>query len=349
MDTPAYSYDNSIKQIDRIDFDILPNHEIKERSALGRDTAGIEVPDLHVDGEPKKGGLIDLRLGTTDNDNDCMTCQFNATYCPGHSGHMDLAEPVYNIGYLDHIKKILDCICLKCSKLLLYKNEDEIEEILKTKVGKARLAEVKNYTKNVTYCQRPGYGCGTQVSKIKVEIKKTTGIINIIAETDLENIKDETVQLEGKKKLRQILTPQIVYEKLRDISDNDCRILGMDPKRSRPEDMVQLIFPIPPVQMRPSTKGDFMGGSTMEDDLTHKLADIIKANHRINKQKESLNENNAKYSKDHAHLLQYQVGSYIDNQMINPPKSDQKGKPFKALAPRIKSKEGRIRGNLMGN
>lgn len=348
MDTPAYSYDNSIKQIDRIDFDILSNHEIKERSALGKDTAGIEVAELHVDGEPKKGGLIDLRLGTTDNDNDCLTCQFNATYDPGHFGHMDLAEPVFNIGFLDHIKKILDCICLKCSKLLVYKNEKELEELLKTKTGKARLAEVKNYTKNVSYCQKPGSGCGTLVSKIKVEIKKTTGIVNIIAETDIDTIKDESVQMEGKKKLRQILTPQIVYEKLRDISDNDCRILGMDPTRSRPEDMVHLTFPIPPVQMRPSTKGDFMGGSTMEDDLTHKLSDIIKANHRINKQKESMNENMSKYARDQAYLLQYQIGSYIDNQMINPPKSDQKGKPFKALAPRIKSKEGRIRGNLMG-
>ena len=50
------------------------------------------------------------------------------------------------------------------------------------------------------------------------------------------------------------------------------------------------ILPVPPVQMRPSTIGDFGGGSSMEDDLTRKLADIVKAHLRI-KNKENQNEN----------------------------------------------------------
>lgn len=350
MDTPAYSYDNTIKQIERIEFDILGNREIKERSALGKDTSGTEVPDLHIDGEPKKGGLIDSRLGTTDNDIQCLTCGLNATYCPGHFGHMDLAEKVFHIEYLDYIKKILECICLKCSKLLLlYKDNNEIKEILKTKNGKARLAEVHNYVKNIKYCKNPTSnklsGCGTQVSKIRVEIKKTTSIINIISEIDIED--KELSILEGKKS-RTILTPEIIYEKLKNISNNDCNILGIDSKRSRPENMIHVIFPIPPVQMRPSTKGDFMGGATMEDDLTHKLADIVKANYRIIKQKESTNENANKYNMDNRSLLEYQIATYINNQKLTPPKTEQKGKPFKSIVLRIKSKEGRIRSNLMG-
>src|SRR3989338_1369607 len=136
------------------------------------------------------------------------------------------------------------------------------------------MANIRATSKNITYCQNPNYGCGAQIPKIKIEVKKSSGAINIIAETELDN-KDDG---EGKKKLRQILTQDIVYDILRNISDEDCRILGMDPLRSRPDDMLHKEFPVPPVQMRPSAKGDFMGGTSMEDDLTHKLADIVKAN-----------------------------------------------------------------------
>ena len=86
----------------------------------------------------------------------------------------------------------------------------------------------------------------------------------------------------------------------------------------------------------------------MEDGLTHKLADIIKANTRINKQKETNNENSNKYSKDHAHLLQYHCATYYDPDIISIPKADGKGAQFKPLVDRYKGKTGRIRGNIQG-
>jgi DNA-directed RNA polymerase II subunit RPB1 len=86
----------------------------------------------------------------------------------------------------------------------------------------------------------------------------------------------------------------------------------------------------------------------MEDGLTHKLAEIIRANTRINKQKESNSDNASKYSKDHAHLLQYQVATYYDPDIITVPKNDGKGAQFKPLVERYKHKTGRIRGNIMG-
>lgn len=344
MTTPIYSYDEKIRPIKRIDFDILSNEEIKNRSALGKESAGIDVPELYDNSEPKKGGLIDPRLGTTSNDVDCATCEYSTTYCPGHFGHIDLAEAVLNIGFRQQIKKILDVICLKCSKLLIDKNDEEIRDILLTTQPKNRLNKISELTKNVKYCSKKNYGCGTMVSKVKLEIKKATGIINIVSETDIESLKDESLLLDGKKKLREILSPEVIYEKLRNIDDDDCVMLGMDSTRSRPESMIHKVFPVPPVPMRPSTKGDFLGGSTLEDDLTHKLADIVKSNLRIIKQKESTNENFSKYDKGQANLLQYHVASYFDNELINNPKNEQKGKPFKALAPRLKSKEGRIRG-----
>lgn len=337
------AYDDTYSQITSIVFDVLGNDEIKRMSALDKGF-GIDIPDLYDNSEPKKGGLIDPRLGPSNHDIICATCGLNTTYCVGHFGHIDLAEIVFHIGYLAFVHKILTCICPRCAKLLIYKNEDDIKEVLKLRSGKDRMTYIRAISKNINYCQYTNYGCGAQIPKIKIEVKKSSGAINIIAETE-SDVKDEN---DNKKKQRRVLTPDLVYDILKNISDEDCRIMGLDPSRSRPEDMVHKIFPVPPVQMRPSAKGDYMGGSSMEDDLTHKLADIVKANLRLIKSKESQGENVSKYGSDHTHLLQYHIGTYIENDSMTLLKSEQKGKPFKSLASRLKGKVGRVRGNLMG-
>ncbi len=355
METNVQLYDENIRPIDSIEFSILGNEEIKRMSALGKDSAGIEIPDLYDNLEPKRGGLIDTRLGSTNNGIDCATCGFDSTNCIGHFGHIDLAEPVFHMGYITFIKKILGCICLKCSKLLLYKNEDEVLEMLKNKSSKSRFATIRELTKNVSYCMKPGYGCGTPVSKIKIETKKGSDAINIISELQVQVQEGETPEggqpaaPEDKKKIiRQILTPEICYDILKNMSDTDCAIIGLDPKKTRPEYMIHKVFPVSPVAIRPSAKVDFMESSSKEDDLTHKLADIIKANIRIRKFKESVNETTAKYGIDHVHLLQFHIYTNFDNESSLVSKSEQRNKATKSLSSRLKGKEGRIRGNLMG-
>jgi DNA-directed RNA polymerase II subunit RPB1 len=342
MDNPTYAYDRYIRQIDHIDFEVLPNEEIRNRSAFGKDNPGTTLPELYDNGEPRKDGLADPRLGTIDINTICATCGFDTNFCPGHTGHMNLAEPFFHIGFLANIKKILDCVCLKCLRVLIHKNENKIADLLKIKSGKVRLAEVYNAVKNITNCPK----CGTTVSKIRLEIKKSTASILMVAETDLEHLKDESIQMLGKKKLKLVLTPEIVYEKLKNISDDDCVILGMDPKRTRPENMIHTVFLIPPLAIRPAAKGDFAGGSTMEDGLTHRLIEIVRANYRILKQKESAGENINKYATDIVNLCQIHIASYFDKDQISNPKGDQSKE--RSLAPSIKAKEGRIRGNLMG-
>lgn len=348
-DTEIYSYDDRIKQIDHIDFGILGNVEKKKISALGKDSAGIEISELYENLEPKRGGLMDPRLGPSDPNSDCATCGLNSLYCPGHQGHIDLAEPVFHIGYLPFVKKILSCICLRCSKLLVYKNEEEIKDMLKNKSGKARMNDIRNLVKSVSFCQRTYGGCGTPVSKIRLEIKKNTAAINLVSETDFATTIEDGGQAnaaENKKKNRQILTPDIVYDILKNINDTDCMIMGLDPSKSRPENMIQKVFPVPPVQVRPPARADFMSSSTLEDDLTHILANIVKANIRMKKHKDT-NDQSSKYSADHSSWLQFHCTTYIDNETLNM-KSEQKGKVSKSIGARLKGKEGRIRSNLMG-
>jgi DNA-directed RNA polymerase II subunit RPB1 len=348
MHSGLYEYSDKIKTIERIDFTVFGNDEIKRGSALGKDSIGIDIPDLYDNMEPKRGGLIDTRLGVIDKSKDCGTCALNSTYCVGHYGHTVLVEHVFHMGYIDFVKKILSSVCLKCSKLLIYKNEDELASLLKNKHKKQRFAEIRGISKNVTYCQKPNYGCGTPVSKIKKEIKKTTCEINIISETSLTGLQTEDGSFEGKKKIRQILTPEICFNILKNISDTDCELMGLNPKESRPEDYIIKNFIIPPVPMRPSVKADFMSASTMEDDLTHKLADIVKSNIRVRKFKDSVHEATQKYAHDHQNLLQYHTATYYDNDTLSIPKAEQRGKITKALTARIPSKQGRIRGTLMG-
>lgn len=341
-----YIHDGTARPIRQIDFNILGNDEIKRISVV-KNAMGIDIPDLYENLEAKKGGLIDPRLGTTNNSNFCATCQFNTTYCNGHFGHIELADSTFHIGYINYVKRILDVICLQCSRLLVHKDDSSVQDMLKTKSGKARLSELKQLCKNVKYCRKNKQGCGAPVSKIKYEIKKGTATINIISEIDIDT-KDDTTIESSSQTLRAILSPEIIYSIFSHISPDHCEIMGIDPIGSNPKDMIHKIFPVPPVQVRPSVRGDFMGGSTMEDDLTNKLADIVKSNNAIQKQKDNASGSNNKYNKDRVHLLQYHIATFFDNEAITLGKSDPKGKPFRALAPRLKSKEGRFRGNLMG-
>jgi DNA-directed RNA polymerase II subunit RPB1 len=345
MDNRYQSYDASVvKPIKQIRFDVLSTDEIHNMSAMAG-THGVEVAELYDKQEPKRGGLVDARMGGSGN-SICATCQLDAKFCDGHPAHIDLAEPIFHPLYLQYVKNILDCICIGCSNLLISKDNDKFKQILKIKSKRNRFVKVHELAGKAKFCLRPQQNCGIRVSKIKVEIKRQTSAINIYSET--ENIDVDEKGVAGKSKPKINLTPEMIIEIFDNISDEDCRIMGIDPERSRPSDMIHKVLLVPPTAVRPSLRGLFSGGSTMEDGLTHKLAEIIKANNRFNKQKESNNDNSQKYAKDHAHLLQVHVTSYYDPNMITIPKADGKGAQFKPLVERFKGKTGRIRGNIMG-
>lgn len=342
MDSYKLVYDAStIRPITHIDFTVLGNDEIGRMSALAG-THGIDIPDLYDKHEPKRGGLLDPRLGGSNNTL-CVTCQLDEKNCDGHFGHIDLAEPVFHIGFRQYLKNILECICIGCSNILIPKETDKIKQILSIKSSRNRLAKVHSMASKVKNCMRDNQGCGIQVSKIKIDIKKKANIIEVYSEVDVPEDAQNT-----KKKQRLQLSPDMIADILDNISEEDQMILGMDPKKSRPSDMIHKIFPVPPVHVRPSCRGAFTSGSSVEDGLTHKLGDIIKANSRMNKNKGDANENVSKYSKDHQQLLQFHIAAYFDQDVISNPKGDGKGAQFKPIVARYKGKEGRVRGNLMG-
>lgn len=78
---------------------------------------------------------------------------------------------------------------------------------------------------------------------------------------------------------RQQLTAARVLQILKNITDQDIRDMGLSEEFARPEWMIITVLPVPPPQVRPSIQMD--GTSRGEDDLTHKLSDVLKANANV--------------------------------------------------------------------
>lgn len=144
---------------------------------------------------------------------------------------------------------------------------------------------------------------------------------------------------------KQRIFPTEIREKLARISDDDAKLLGINPKACRPEWSILTLLLVPPVTVRPSITLET--GERSEDDLTHKLSDIVRANQRL---WENLNAGAPEVIiEDLWDLLQYHVTTFFDNTIMHvPPARHRSGQPLKTITERIKGKEGRIRHNLAG-
>ena len=141
------------------------------------------------------------------------------------------------------------------------------------------------------------------------------------------------------------LSPIEVRARLEKISEEEVLLFGFSPEHFRPEWMILTVLQIPPVTMRPSITLE--SGERSEDDLTHKLGDIVRINQRLF---ENINAGAPEVIiEDLWDLLQYHVTTFFDNEVAQlPPARHRGGQPLKTLTERIKSKEGRIRHNLAG-
>ncbi|WP_226011817.1 DNA-directed RNA polymerase subunit A' [Halomicrobium salinisoli] len=141
------------------------------------------------------------------------------------------------------------------------------------------------------------------------------------------------------------LMPSDIRDWFEDIPDEDMEVLGINPERSRPEWMILTVLPVPPVTARPSITLD--NGQRSEDDLTHKLVDIIRINQRFMENREAGAPQ--LIIEDLWELLQYHVTTFMDNEISGtPPARHRSGRPLKTLSQRLKGKEGRFRGSLSG-
>jgi DNA-directed RNA polymerase II subunit RPB1 len=122
-------------------------------------------------------------------------------------------------------------------------------------------------------------------------------------------------------------------------------IIGLNPEFARPEWMVCTVLAVPPLTVRPSVVMD--DNQRMEDDLTHKLIDILRANDKVREKIDK--EESAEVLDKYTAKLQYDVATYVDNDIKGlEPSAQRSGRPLRTLKSRFGAKTGRVRGNLMG-
>ena len=331
--------DEELSTISGVQFGVLSPEEIVRRSVVNI----TETTLYDSSGEPKFGGLFDPRMGVIERKKRCKTCEQTYVLCPGHFGHIELAKPVFNLQFKDYIRKILQCVCIRCSKLLVDKNDPAIKSIVNNKKPIERLDAIKNKVKtkvcgvlSTNKTDENTHGCGAVQPKYPQE-----EIEYIFAEWSHETNENGTV-----KKEQQKLTAEIVLHILKRISKEDAYVLGFSEDWCLPHWLICTVLPVVPPSVRPSVK--MYNNQRSEDDITHKYNDILKHNNSL---KEKLKNTDTPEDQiiSWTNLIQYDVGTLMDNEQKGLPICTSRGgRSLKGFKQRLHGKEGRIRSNLMG-
>jgi DNA-directed RNA polymerase subunit A' len=306
------------KKVKAVVFGILSPDVIRKMSQIR-----VVTPDTYdEDGYPIEGGLMDLHLGVIDPGLRCKSCGQRMVTCPGHFGHIELVRPVVHVGYVKMVYTLLKVTCKACGRLLLPQEKLEQYKTIVQEGGGAEEVEDEEIDivarlKKVSECPH----CKTKQSTVKL-VKPSTFY------------EDE-----------QRLLPSDIRRRLELTPDEDLKILGIDAKNARPEWAVLTVLPVPPVTTRPSITLET--GERSEDDLTHKLVDILRINQRL---RDNISAGAPQLIiEDLWDLLQYHVTTYFNNEVSGiPPARHRSGRPLKTLSQRLKGKEGRFRYNLSG-
>nr|NIM44604.1 DNA-directed RNA polymerase subunit A' [Nitrososphaeria archaeon]NIN52083.1 DNA-directed RNA polymerase subunit A' [Nitrososphaeria archaeon]NIQ32543.1 DNA-directed RNA polymerase subunit A' [Nitrososphaeria archaeon] len=312
-------------KIEKIVFSLFSPHQIRR-------TSEVEVtnPDTYdEDGVPIPSGVMDPRFGSQEPFQVCPVCGNTGAYCSGHFGHIELSEPVLHTVFIDEIKNTLKMVCRVCGRVRLTKDkkEEELKKIKKLMASRKdafekHLKKIAAQASKLKTCPH----CGT--TPMKIDFQKPY-IFNLIDE-------------EGRAKR---LYPTEIREILERIPEEDLLLLAFDPEKVRPEWLILEVLPVPPLSVRPSTQLE--AGMRSEDDLTHKLVDIVKVNQKVKESKEAGSP--AIIVRDMVDLLQYHIATYFDNTVLGvPPARHRSGRQLRTLTQRLAGKDGRFRSNLVG-
>jgi len=340
-----------------IQFCVLSEQELRRRSVC-------EVVEgkTFEGNEPVAGGLFDTRMGVVDGSRVCATCQQRNTFCPGHFGHVVLARPVFYVQFFEVVRKVLKCVCFRCSRLLVDVESPEVRALLARKISRQKRWEaMSKLCQKVKRCgQETLDGCGARVPD---KVTKTEDMRLTLSWRDASSASaaaaaaaaasasaaaaaGETVAGPTSAARDVVFNAEDVLRVLRGVTDASCEALGFSSEHAKPEWMICTVLPVPPPAVRPSVRHE--SGQRQEDDLTHKLCDIIKWNNTL-RDKIARGHSFDTIESSYVPMLQYHVATLIDNSVPSMyPSKDRAGRTFRSLTERLRHKEGRIRGNLMG-
>jgi len=300
------------KRIESVQFLMLNPSQIRRMSAIE-----IKTPETYdKDGYPMEGGLMDPHLGVINPGLRCKTCGQKMKQCPGHFGSMELIRPIIHPEFGRKLEMLMNATCQSCGKISM--KEEKLKELKETRTP------------------------GKDMSKIIVaKAKKAKKCPNCNADRGAISLDKPTNFYLDKERIY----PTQIREWVEKISVDDLRLFGYNPEIIKPEWFIITALPVPPITIRPSITLE--SGIKSEDDLTHKLVDIIRINLRL---KDNIDAGAPQLIiEDLWDLLQYHVTTYFDNETAGvPPAKHRSGRALRTLVQRLKGKKGRFRHNLTG-
>lgn len=337
----------SSKRIGHIQFGLINPREVRKQSVVEVNKSTLYHRQL-----PAYNGLNDLRMGTCDRRVSCGTCKNDVLNCVGHFGHIELAAPVYHISMMQTVMKVLRCVCFFCSRLLIDLDLDtRIQgERLDSLDSKDRLNYVVNLCKTRYMCQ----SCGGPQPKY-IQLRTTVSIKTEFRTKDVKSFESPEEQAFAE----QPFTAAQARSILSCISDDDVRLLGINPQYARPEWMILTVLPVPPPISRPSIMATDGSRARGQDDVTIKLQDIVKANKTL---AQLLSDRGVRgddimtpylpaiviaveaVQQHLAQFMHYESKPGVATASA-PPRAN---RPLRLIPARLKGKKGRFRGTLGG-
>jgi len=316
--------DASRYRISKIKFGVLSPQMIRSMSVVEvtneayRDEVGV----------PTVGGLLDPRFGAPEPGSYCPVCGNDRDHCPGHFGHIELSLPVVHVLFADHVYNALRGVCHNCGRIKIEPEKIGVyirrAEFLKKHLPDRYKAFIKKVIKEASSVDKCPH-CG--MTSAKIEFEKP---YKFYKHTEAGRIE---------------ISPSEIRDVLERIPDEELILYGFDKDALRPEWLILTVLPVPPLTVRPSIQLET--GERSEDDLTHKLVDVIKINNKIKRDKAAGSV--AMALKNDYDALQLHAATYFNNELPGIPPSTHRGvKRLKTLAQRLSGKEGRFRNNLIG-
>ncbi len=326
---------------------------------------------FNTNGCPVSGGVYDLRLGTTDHNYLCSTCQYGKKLCPGHRGFLNLKAAVLQPIGISEIRQWLRIICLSCGEIMIDKTKLE-----KIPIGKRMYeASIGNEGKMCSNCNtihpkikkdkedRFTFWLTYQSSNSK-EIddasidNDTEQIINTVDDEFIDISDTTNASMKPKK-----LYPDTIRKIFERITDETVELLGKS-INCHPIKLTLKVIEVPPNTIRPGIK-NFNGEGSSYHDSTNMLQHLVKRNNQIpdelpdyiyditSKKELAVENKDLDKSLQNLQLLYYDLIYGSDSTSALQGNTGRRGlvvgnRPVHSFLRNFPRKEGRIRSNLLG-
>jgi DNA-directed RNA polymerase beta' subunit len=295
----------------------LSPEEMKEYSKLDKDKSYSYMIGPH--------SIYDERMGCMPDTNEsCVTCGQKKD-CPGHFGYIELAEPVIHPLYYKMVATFLKCFCKQCYRILITEDVLSLTDISKRK-GESRFNKILEKIDKIDICPY------CSASQPKVVFNKTK-----------DKTKETKICLEYKEKKGDKIQITMEVDDIKkifdDISIEDFSLLGFDPDKIQPKNLILTYLPVIPTCSRPYVVTD---GNIGNDDLTQQYLEILKLNYALQKENMSIDKRQKA-----SQSLRFRIWTMMDNSKGRA-KHPTDSRPLKGLKERLDKKNGRLRANLCG-